>query len=230
MVLADPWEAEGVNDRSQLATLGRIKNQRICESWMRNGVTIIDPATTWIEDGVDIATDVTLLPGTQLEGATTIHAGAVIGPDTTLRDAEVGQDAKVVRTHGLLATIGDRASVGPFVHLRPGTEIEADARVAAFVDLRDAHISEGERVAPCPPWTGTSFEPGEAGARRGDGDVARPERSVSLRSDFGRSATPPSSPLSSAWRPARPAARHGGVRSPLGWPGHCPPGTRGDIE
>ncbi|HQA31541.1 MAG TPA: bifunctional UDP-N-acetylglucosamine diphosphorylase/glucosamine-1-phosphate N-acetyltransferase GlmU, partial [Propioniciclava tarda] len=148
MVLDDPWEAEGVNDRSQLATLGRIKNQRICESWMRNGVTIIDPATTWIEDGVDIATDVTLLPGTQLEGATTIHAGAVIGPDTTLRDAEVGQDAKVVRTHGLLATIGDRASVGPFVHLRPGTEIEADARVAAFVDLRDAHISEGERVAP----------------------------------------------------------------------------------
>ncbi len=148
MVLDDPWEAEGVNDRSQLAVLGRILNQRICERWMRAGVTIVDPATTWIEDGVDIEPDVTLLPGTQLEGATTIHSGATIGPDTTLRDAEIGCDAIVVRTHGLLATVGDRACVGPYAHLRPGTEVEADARVGAFVELRAAHVDAGERVPP----------------------------------------------------------------------------------
>lgn len=148
MVLDDPWQAEGVNDRRQLAVLGRIKNDRICEHWMANGVTIVDPATTWIEDSVDIAADVTLLPGTQLQGATTVRAGACLGPDTTLKDAEVGEDAFVVRTHGNLAVIGDRASVGPFAHLRPGTEIEADARVGSFVELRAAHVGSGERVPP----------------------------------------------------------------------------------
>ncbi len=148
MVLDDPWEAEGVNDRTQLATLSRIKNERLCDAWMRAGVTIVDPATTWIEDGVDLASDVTLLPGTQLQGATTVHTGATIGPDTTLKDAEVGAGATVIRTHGNLATIGEGATVGPFVHLRPGTEIEADARVGAFVELRAAHVGAGVRVPP----------------------------------------------------------------------------------
>ncbi len=148
MVLDDPWEAEGVNDRTQLALLGRVKNDRLCDAWMRAGVTIVDPATTWIEDGVDLAPDVTLLPGTQLQGATTVHTGATIGPDTTLKDAEVGAGATVIRTHGHLVTIGEGATVGPFVHLRPGTEIEADARVGAFVELRAAHVGAGERVPP----------------------------------------------------------------------------------
>ena len=146
LVLDDPWEAEGVNDRGQLAMLSRVKNERICSAWMRNGVTIIDPATTWIEDGVDLEADVTLLPGTQLEGATTVRSGATIGPDTTLRDAEVGRDAVVLRTHGNLVTIGAGATVGPFVHLRPGTEIESGARVRSFVELRAAHVGEGEQV------------------------------------------------------------------------------------
>lgn len=146
MVLADRWEAEGVNDREQLATLGRVRNESICRSWMRAGVTIVDPATTWIEDSVDIEPDVTLLPGTSLEGATTVRSLATVGPDTTLRDAEVGEGATVVRTHGNLVTIGPRATVGPFAHLRPGTEIEAGARVGSFVELRAARVAEGEQV------------------------------------------------------------------------------------
>jgi len=146
MVLADRWEAEGVNDREQLATLSRVKNESICRRWMKAGVTIIDPATTWIEDSVDLEPDVTLLPGTSLEGATTVRSHATVGPDTTLRDAEVGEGATVIRTHGHLVTIGAGASVGPFVHLRPGSEIEAGARVASFVELRAARVGEGEHV------------------------------------------------------------------------------------
>ena len=148
MVLDDRWQAEGVNDREQLAILGRIRNERLCSAWMRAGVTIVDPRTTWIEDSVDLEADVTLLPGTHLQGATTIRSGATVGPDTTLRDAEVGPGATVLRTHGNLSTIGARAVVGPFVHLRPGTEIEADAKVGAFVELRAAHVGAAERIAP----------------------------------------------------------------------------------
>ena len=146
MVLDDRWQAEGVNDRTQLAALGRIKNERICDAFMLAGVSIVDPGTTWIEDGVDIEADATLLPGTQLQGATTIHAGATIGPDTTLADAEVGVDAVVIRTQGQLTTIGDRTVVGPYVHLRPGTQIGADAKVGSFVELRAAKVADGETV------------------------------------------------------------------------------------
>lgn len=146
MVLADRWQAEGVNDRTQLAVLGRIKNERVCQAFMLAGVTIVDPTTTWIEDGVDISSDVTVLPGTSLQGATTISSGALIGPDTTLIDAEVGAGARVSRTTGQLTVIGDRATVGPYVHLRPGTEIGADARVGSFVELRAAHVAPGEVV------------------------------------------------------------------------------------
>lgn len=146
-VLADRWETEGVNDRVQLATLSRIKFERIAERWMRAGVTIVDPATTWIEDSVDIEQDVTLLPGTHLEGATSVRRGATVGPDTSLRDAEVGERATVVRAHGLLCTIGADAAVGPFAHLRPGTEIGDGAKVGAFVELRATTVAAGEVVA-----------------------------------------------------------------------------------
>ena len=71
--------------------------------WMRAGVTVVDPASTWVHASVDLAPDVTLLPGTSLEGATSVAAGATIGPDTTLVDVEVGEGATVVRTHGSLA-------------------------------------------------------------------------------------------------------------------------------
>lgn len=146
VVLDDNWQAEGINDRVQLAAMNAEVNRRICERWMRQGVTIIDPATTWIEDSVDLAADVTLLPGTQLQGATTVSTGATIGPDTTLRDVEVGVGAKVIRTHGELAVIGDGAVVGPFAHLRPGTQMSADVRVGAFVETKNTRMGEGTKV------------------------------------------------------------------------------------
>ncbi len=79
-------------------------NRRLVEKAQRAGVTIIDPDTTWLHDTVDLAPDVTILPGTSLEGATSVASGATIGPDTTLVDVEVGEGATVIRTHGVLAS------------------------------------------------------------------------------------------------------------------------------
>ncbi len=147
MVLADRWQTEGVNDRVQLSVMNREYNNRLVEKWQRAGVTIVDPATTWLHDTVDIAPDVTILPGTSLEGATSIASGATIGPDTTLLDAEVGERATVVRSHVVLATIGADAAVGPFAHLRPGTELGAGGKIGTFVETKNARIGEGAKAS-----------------------------------------------------------------------------------
>ncbi len=144
--IADVSETEGANDRAQLAELGRKLNQRIVTQWMRDGVSVMDPATTWIDADVVIAPDVTILPGTQLLGATQVGEDAVIGPDTTLKDCEVGAGARVVRTHGELAVIGSAATVGPFSYLRPGTRLGDRGKIGAYVETKNADIGEGSKV------------------------------------------------------------------------------------
>jgi bifunctional UDP-N-acetylglucosamine pyrophosphorylase/glucosamine-1-phosphate N-acetyltransferase len=109
-------------------------------------VTVRDPATTWVDSDVVLARDVTILPGVQLLGATTVAEDAVIGPDSTLRDVEVGAGATVVRTHGELAVIGAGATVGPFSYLRPGTELGARGKIGGFVETKNAVIGEGAKV------------------------------------------------------------------------------------
>ncbi|WP_344200595.1 bifunctional UDP-N-acetylglucosamine diphosphorylase/glucosamine-1-phosphate N-acetyltransferase GlmU [Aeromicrobium alkaliterrae] len=145
-VLEDVWQTEGVNDRVQLAQLGRKLNERLVEHWMRQGVTVVDPVTTWIDSAVELAPDVTLLPGTQLLGATVVATGATIGPDTTLRNVEVGERATVVRTHGSDAVVGPDATVGPFAYLRPGTLLDAGGKIGTFVETKNAHIGPGAKV------------------------------------------------------------------------------------
>ena len=145
-VLEDVWQTEGVNDRAQLARLGAELNRRITAHWMSEGVTIVDPATTLIDSAVTIEPDVTILPGTQLLGATVVAAGATIGPDTTLRNVEVGAGATVVRTHGSDAVIGDEATVGPYAYLRPGTELAARGKIGTFVEVKNSTIGEGAKV------------------------------------------------------------------------------------
>jgi bifunctional UDP-N-acetylglucosamine pyrophosphorylase/glucosamine-1-phosphate N-acetyltransferase len=144
--IADVLQTEGANDRAQLAALAKEKNRRILDRWMRDGVTIIDPETTWVDVDVRLAPDVTVLPGVQLLGATLVEEDAVIGPDCTLKDVEVGAGARVVRTHAELAVIGPRANVGPFSYLRPGTELGADAKIGAFVETKNARIGDGAKV------------------------------------------------------------------------------------
>jgi bifunctional UDP-N-acetylglucosamine pyrophosphorylase/glucosamine-1-phosphate N-acetyltransferase len=146
VVIDDWWQAEGINDRIQLAQMNAEVNRRILRGWMREGVTVVDPATTWVHASVDLAPDVILLPGTSLEGATSVAAGAKIGPDTTLIDVEVGEDAVVTRTQASLSVIGPRANVGPFAYLRPGTTLGASGKIGTFVEAKNARIGAGAKA------------------------------------------------------------------------------------
>ncbi|WP_028652950.1 bifunctional UDP-N-acetylglucosamine diphosphorylase/glucosamine-1-phosphate N-acetyltransferase GlmU [Nocardioides halotolerans] len=142
----DVEQTEGVNDRAQLARTGRVMNERILARWMDAGVTVMDPATTWVDADVVLNPDVTLLPGVQLLGATLVAEDAVIGPDCTLKDCEIGEGARVTRTHGELAVIGPGAKVGPFAYLRPGTTLGADGKIGTFVETKNAVIGPGAKV------------------------------------------------------------------------------------
>ncbi len=142
----DRWQIEGVNDRVQLARLGAELNRRTLERWMRDGVSVVDPAATWVDADVELARDVTLLPGTQLHGSTRVESGATIGPDTTLTDVAVGAGARVVRTHGSDAVLAAGAQVGPFAYLRPGTRVGEDGKVGTFVETKNAYLGRGAKV------------------------------------------------------------------------------------
>lgn len=142
----DPVVVAGINDRVQLAELRAELNRRLLADWMIAGVTVIDPATTWIDVDVELARDVTLLPGTQLHGRTTVATGATIGPDTTLTDVVVEEGATVVRTHGSSSRIGPGAVVGPFSFLRPGTDLGADGKIGAYVETKNARIGTHSKV------------------------------------------------------------------------------------
>jgi len=142
----EPWIVEGVNDRVQLARTAKRLNAMIVRGWQLAGVTVVDPDTTWIDIRAALAEDVELLPGTHISGATTVARGARIGPQTTLHDCEVGEDAVVTRTDATLAVIGPGASVGPFAYLRPGTELAADGKIGTFVETKNAKIGRGSKV------------------------------------------------------------------------------------
>ena len=119
----DPLTVEGVNDRLQLAALSKAHNRRVCEYWMLNGVTILDPDTTWSEDDVELAQDVTVLPGSFLKGHTVIGQNAVVGPYTTVIDATVDAEAVVERSRVQGSHIGRAANIGPWTYMRPGNEL-----------------------------------------------------------------------------------------------------------
>jgi bifunctional UDP-N-acetylglucosamine pyrophosphorylase/glucosamine-1-phosphate N-acetyltransferase len=142
----DPVDVLGCNHQRELAERRRTLNDRVLDGLMRSGVTVIDPLTTWVDVTAEVAPDAVLHPGTQVQGASTVAAGAVVGPDTTLLDTEVGERASVVRAHCQLAVIGPDVSVGPFAYLRPGTRLAAGAKVGTFVETKNAQIGEGSKV------------------------------------------------------------------------------------
>ncbi|MDQ2816032.1 MAG: bifunctional UDP-N-acetylglucosamine diphosphorylase/glucosamine-1-phosphate N-acetyltransferase GlmU, partial [Actinomycetota bacterium] len=146
LLAADPAEIQGVNDQVQLAQVRRAFNGRLLEAWMRAGVTIMDPASTWIDVGVTLAPDAELLPGTHLEGSTSIGPGARIGPGCLLRDTSVGPDATVTYAVCESAEVASGASVGPFARLRPGTRIGPGAHIGSYVELKNASVGDSAKV------------------------------------------------------------------------------------
>ena len=145
-VLAPAAETAGVNDRVQLAAAHRTYNQRIVENHMRSGVTVVDPATTWIDADVVIEADAVLEPGVQLKAGTRIGAAAVIGPDSTLRATTVGAATTVARSVTDSVTIGDDCTIGPFAYLRGHAELDAHVKVGTFVEVKNSTIGSGSKV------------------------------------------------------------------------------------
>jgi bifunctional UDP-N-acetylglucosamine pyrophosphorylase/glucosamine-1-phosphate N-acetyltransferase len=119
---ADVEEVLGVNDQAQLAWARRVLNERLLGDWMRAGVTVVDPASTWIDVGVTLEPGVQIGPATQLEGSTTVGAGARVGPGCLLRDTSVESGATVVNSVCESAVIGAGVTVGPFAHLSGGRD------------------------------------------------------------------------------------------------------------
>jgi bifunctional UDP-N-acetylglucosamine pyrophosphorylase / glucosamine-1-phosphate N-acetyltransferase len=136
----------GVNNRVDLAAVEAEARRRLLEAHMLAGVTVVDPDSTWIDAGVEIGADARIEPGTSLRGATTVGAGAVVGPHTTALDAAIGVEASVLRSHLDGCRVGDGATVGPFSYLRPDTVLDAGAKVGAFVEIKNSHIGKGAKV------------------------------------------------------------------------------------
>jgi bifunctional UDP-N-acetylglucosamine pyrophosphorylase/glucosamine-1-phosphate N-acetyltransferase len=146
LVAADPEETLGCNDRAQLADLARRLRDRIVLAHMRAGVAVLDPLTTWVDVDVVLEPDVTIHPNTHLQGSTVVRRDAVVGPDTTLVDCQVGAGASVVRSQAAGAVVGAAATVGPFSFLRPGTVLGEGAKVGAFVEVKGSQIGAGSKV------------------------------------------------------------------------------------
>jgi bifunctional UDP-N-acetylglucosamine pyrophosphorylase/glucosamine-1-phosphate N-acetyltransferase len=144
MVAPEPLEASGVNDRAQLAGAEAVLRSRINDRWMRRGVTMLDPHHTYLDSTVELGEDVTLFPGTILQGNTKVATGAELGPGTHLVDCTVGARAQVRATSAEQVMIGEDARVGPWTWLAPGTVVAAGSVIRPPMG---AYSSEGDAAS-----------------------------------------------------------------------------------
>ena len=140
------FEGDGVNSRTQLAKAGAHLRRLAAERWMDSGVTIVDPASTFIDPTVSIEPDAVIQPFTFLEGATTIGSKAEVGPQVRIIDSWIKAGAVVTFAVVRESVIGEEASVGPFASLRPGTTLERGARAGTFVETKKTTIGEGSKA------------------------------------------------------------------------------------
>jgi bifunctional UDP-N-acetylglucosamine pyrophosphorylase / glucosamine-1-phosphate N-acetyltransferase len=144
--LADSEQLLQINNRVQLAEVTAVAQRQIHEAHMLAGVTIVNPAATVIDYGVEIGQDTVIAPFTSLHGATRIGEGATIGPGSTLIDATVGDGSKLIHSYVTGAEVGDRVSVGPFAYLRPGTVMRDGSKAGTFVEIKNSDVGAGTKV------------------------------------------------------------------------------------
>ena len=142
----DEAATRGVNDRAQLAAAGAALRARILDRLMASGVTVVDPATTFVDVDVEVGPDTTLMPLTFLEAGTRIGDGCVIGPNTRLTSCTVGDGASVTQAVGVRASVGPGAVVGPFAYLRPGADLGPGSKVGTYVEVKGSRIGAGSKV------------------------------------------------------------------------------------
>jgi bifunctional UDP-N-acetylglucosamine pyrophosphorylase/glucosamine-1-phosphate N-acetyltransferase len=142
----DPNVILGINSRVDLAVVEAEAQRQILERHMLGGVTIADPASTWIDIETEIDSDVRIEPGSTLIGACRIGTGCVVGPHTTLIDSELGTDVSVPHSYLVECSVADRCSVGPFAYLRPKARLEEGAKAGTFVEIKNSVIGPGTKV------------------------------------------------------------------------------------
>lgn len=146
-LINDSEEIMGVNNRYQLAQANAVMRGRILKRHMLDGVTIIDPDSTYIDASVSIERDVTIYPGTMLEGGTVIEEDAVIGPYTRIRDSKIGKAVSVQNSIVLESSVGEGTTVGPFAYVRPGNKIGRYARIGDFVELKNSNFGDHSKAS-----------------------------------------------------------------------------------
>ena len=145
--IASLEEAVGVNDRAQLAEAAAVLRGRIARRHMLSGVTIIDPAATYIDDTVVIEEDAVVYPGNVLQGQTVVKRGVVLYPNNRIVDAHIGEETVVQSSVILESSIGAYATIGPFAYVRPHCVVADHTRIGDFVELKNARIDEGAKVS-----------------------------------------------------------------------------------
>ena len=139
-------ETIGINNRSQLAAADRALRMRKEQELMESGVTIIDPNTTFIDSNVKIGQDTIIYPNTYIEGATVIGEDCEIGPNVRFNDMKVGNKVKVQFSYCHEAEILDGVTMGPYVHIRPGTTIGNNVKIGNFVEVKNSNVGEGSKL------------------------------------------------------------------------------------
>jgi bifunctional UDP-N-acetylglucosamine pyrophosphorylase/glucosamine-1-phosphate N-acetyltransferase len=144
----DPQEILGINSRADLARVGAIVRQQVNEALMAAGVTIVDPATTYVDAGVTVGPDTVIHPNVHLEGHTRIGSNCEILPNVRITDGVVG-DRVVINSFTVIndSTVGDEVRIGPFAHLRPGSDVRAGAHIGNFVELKKTVFGEGSKAS-----------------------------------------------------------------------------------
>jgi bifunctional UDP-N-acetylglucosamine pyrophosphorylase / glucosamine-1-phosphate N-acetyltransferase len=136
----------GVNNRAELAEAEAVARVRILERLMLDGVTVVDPGSTWIDAEVEVEADARIEPGTTIRGRSEVGAGSVVGPLTTLSDSKLGRGVQVPHSFLVDCEVGDGCNVGPFAYLRPGALLERDAKAGTFVEVKNSRLGEGAKV------------------------------------------------------------------------------------
>ena len=146
-VAADPLHVLGINDRAELAQARREMNARLCARHMRDGVTIVDPLTTYLEPELEIGTDTVIYPNTSIGRLSRAGEACVIGPNSRLSNATLGARVTVRESVVLDSTVGDDCTIGPFAHLRAHTQLESSVHVGNFVEIKKSKLASRVKVS-----------------------------------------------------------------------------------
>ncbi|HWJ02378.1 MAG TPA: bifunctional UDP-N-acetylglucosamine diphosphorylase/glucosamine-1-phosphate N-acetyltransferase GlmU [Verrucomicrobiae bacterium] len=145
-ICGDAREIQGINSRAQLADAAKLMNRITLEKLMADGVTIVDPDSTYIEREVSIGIDSVIMPFSFLQGKTVIGEDCIIGPQTRIDNCQIGNGVNIEISVVKQSVIGDNCTIGPFAYLRPDTTLEANVKVGDFVEIKKSYLAAGSKV------------------------------------------------------------------------------------